>query len=196
MPAVAGAASLLSNSDFDTDLGSWTTSGAVQHSTDFAVLTDAVGSASIDQSAPEGSGAYSFAVDFIGGLSGQGVLLDSAFFSIYLGDNPFVSPTSPGSFDEVITLFDLDAIGVSNSDPEVSVAPHPTRVGWSRASVNFTTSRTNITPHVQLLDQNGIASDSSVGVDRFELMRIPEPSSMSLFCVAGWFFLTSRRKKN
>ncbi len=195
MPVMAGAASLLVNPDFDLDLSGWTTTGDAQHSTDFAVLTDAASSSTIHQSSTDGPGQFSLAIDFAGALSSEGALLDTAFFSVYLGDNPFVSPTSPGSFDEAITLFDLDANGINNLDPAVSIFPHPSRPGWSRASIEFVSASSNITPYVQLLDQNAIQGNSSVGLDRFELaFVVPEPTVGLLLLAAGGLCLTRRRK--
>jgi len=196
--SLANSASLLSNPDFDTDLSSWTVAGNAVHSTDFAVLSDdGATSSTIFQGVAAGPSLFALTFDFIGGLSSAvpvGRLPDTAFASVYLGDSAFVSPADAGSFDEVISLFDVDSNGVNSLHPDAMISAHPTRAGWSQLSIQFATGRTNVTPFVELLDQNAIDNDSVVAVDTFNLIVVPEPSTAILGLLGCCVLVIARRR--
>ncbi len=184
LPEARATLPLLSNHDFSNGLIDWQTTGNVQPSSNFAVLIDSTsGISTLHQSVSLGPELYLLSFDFFNGLSSDaslGTLLDTAFVTLYFGDNPFVSPSDSGSFDEFTGLFDLDANGARNVAAGAVIEPHPTLPGWQRFRIEFPSSRQYVTPFVELVDQNFFDLDSSFALDSVQLAIVPEPTTLLL----------------
>jgi|GEM_PF-6580454 len=187
LPGTLSAVQLMVNGSFDDGLTGWTSQGAVSESSGFALIEEAGvgGTSAVFQSVAVSPDPLVLTFElYIGGMSTTvpaGLLADTVFGTIYFGDAAFGNDATSGTFDEQLSLFDLDRDGVREVAPGASREPIPGRTDWERFRVTFSTSRQFATIVVESIDLNGGAAPASVvAVDQFSLELVPEPSVLAL----------------
>lgn len=192
----AWAAVTVVNGDFAEGLTGWTTEGEVEDGGGFAVLTDQSAAVSavyqtFEVSQVAGGLALSF---FTQGMSGQfqtGELPDSAFLTLYLGDQAFGSSVENPIFDEVIALADLDSNGLRLLSPGVQSGPTPGRLGWQTLYLPVPVTYRFATLAIEMLDQNFVDGDSVSTLDGVE----PVPLRRNSLTYAVWLTLWFREEE-
>lgn len=203
-PAGGAVVNLVANGDFANGLDGWTTEGPVVESSQFAVLSDVdFGGSSVFQSVDvrnagvvQFEARFSIFTDGMSSVVPPGTLPDTAFGTLYAGDEPF-GPTLGGSvFSEATGLFDLDSGGLRGLPPSARVTPRADRPGWSEVVLEFESSRPFLTLAFELAGENGVAEDSALAIDDVAVVAIPEASAGAM-AIAGWLglvALASRRR--
>lgn len=194
--AASSATASPMNADFASGLDGWSTLGSVTADDGGAKLSDdGAFYSALYQSEALASGLHTISFDFRAELSsdvpgGPFGFADTVFTSIYLTDDPMTFDLSPGSYGDVIPLFDLDhagAFGVAGS-----IADSTERTGWQTFELVFQTTYAHVIPTFELLDQNLVAGDSAFWVDNVRIdpserpsEPIPEPGAALLFATGS-----------
>lgn len=196
--SVAGCLLLLASAahatfleDFSGGLTAWSSEGADTLLGDVSVVAETACIAdeldwytAFYQAVLLPSGFHLLEFDFLGAVSADtgGVAPDVFFASLYFANDAGAFDLATATFDDVMPLMDLDALGPYN----VAGAITPSALGgdWLHFSSVFWNSYAYAIPTFELLDQNLIPGDSLVCLDNISIVAyeppIPEPASVML----------------
>ena len=188
---------ILQNEDFSSGLSEWNTQGAVFAGLDEVALTDEnVNQSFLYQGVALNPGEYELTVNFRQLLSPEepfGYARDTFFASVYLSATPEqFDPQSPGGFEAVIGLFNLDSGGAFDFSGEF--LEDSVKAGYTiyKQSLSLTEPRTLFTVF-ELTNLNGINDNSLVLVDSVVIV-IPEPVTALICGLVAMVFIQVRRK--
>ncbi len=206
LPPLLPAATVFTNGEFTGNLDSWTVSGTVFNTGDAAVFSDSVASpTSIFQSAaiPASLISTQLSFDFLNGLSAliaPGFFPDSFYATLYLGSGNFGPSLIGANYDQIIPLFDLDAVGPFNIAAGGTFGPSPKGAGWTRFSLDYDflsgfTGPGFATLAFEFYNLNGTASDSVAAVDNVSMIVVvPEPGPSLLLSLSAAALLLRRKR--
>jgi len=192
-------AQLIINGGFDSDLSGWATNGLVSPSSGFALMEEdpGGGDSALFQTVGAGDDPLILSFElFVDGMSPNvpdGLLPDTAFGTVYFGDAAFGPDASAGTFDESLSLFDLDRNGPGALAGSLLLETIATRPGWVRMTVPLSTSRSFVTFVVEEVNLNG-SIDSALAIDAVSIEVIPEPSISVLLNFVLALFVARRTR--
>jgi hypothetical protein len=192
-------AQLIINGGFDSNLSAWTIEGSVSPSSGFALIEEDPdgGDSAIFQTVGAVGNPLLLSFElFVDGMSPNvpdGLLPDTAFGTVYFGDAAFGAMASAGTFDESLSLFDLDRTGISNLESSLMMESIAARPGWVRMTVPLNTTRNFVTFVVEEVNLNG-TRDSTLAIDAVSIDVIPEPSMPLLLAFVLGLFIARRNR--
>lgn len=185
----------------DGNLDGWTTDGFETLAGDFevvsgvAVLADGTDSyGALYQGIPLGADRNVLEFDVFNGLSDVadlGIFYDTFFASVYFVDDLSLFDLTTLSFDDEVPLFNMDSSGFFDVFFEIELADLGS--GWTHVTYEFDNSFGYAIPTFELVAQNFIYDDSTVGIDNVSIAVVPEPSTTALIGL-GMAIMFARRR--
>lgn len=192
------------NGDFSGGLADWEAHGTVSSVGGVAILGDDFPGADLYQGIAAGPGNFVLEFDFLGMLSSDlsadpFAFPDTFFASILFIDDYSQFDLALGIFDDSLSLFDMDDLGVFNANPSATIGTSALGGDWQHFRMAFNSAYTYVVPTFELWDFNYVIGDSEVQIDNVSLTAsqapIPEPATLVLFSL-GVLGVTLQKKRS